>query len=65
MTPEQFTAWRERMGWSKVETAKQLGVSIASVALYERGTRFEDDRPVEIPKTIILATEALTYRKYA
>ena len=65
MTPQQFSAWRERMGWSKVETAKQLGVSVASVALYENGLRFDDGRPVKIPKTVILATEALTHRKYA
>lgn len=65
MTNAEFAAWREKLGLTKVAAAKALGISVASVALYENGKRFDDGRPVQIPKTVILATEALTYRHYA
>lgn len=65
MTPEQFIAWREKLGLSKVAAAKALGVSVSSVSLYENGKRFDDSRPVKIPKVVTLATEALTIRHFA
>lgn len=65
MTPAEFAAWREKLGLSKVAAAKALGISVATVALYENGKRFDDGRPVKIPKTVALATEALTYRHFS
>lgn len=65
MTPQDFIAWREKLGYSKAQVAKHLGISLNSVVLYERGSRYEDNRPVVIPKIVELATEALTYRTYS
>lgn len=45
------------MNWSQTEAAANLGVSRVMYALYERGRRFEDDRPVAIPKAISLACQ--------
>jgi transcriptional regulator with XRE-family HTH domain len=61
MTPEDFKAWRKAMGWTQTEAAIELGISRGSVELYERGSRREDGRPVEIPRTVALACAALTH----
>jgi len=47
------------MGLSQQGTADALGMSKASVELYERGSRRDDDRPVVIPRTVELACAAL------
>lgn len=65
MTNADFIAWRKKLGLTKVAAAKALGVSVSSVTLYENGKRFDDSRPVVIPKVVTLATEALTYRHFA
>src|SRR3546814_20604469 len=51
-TPQQMKYWRRTMGWSQVEAAKELGISASSIENYERGSRREDNRPVEIPKPV-------------
>lgn len=62
MTPEDFKLWRRMMALSQTEAAEALGLSKGSIENYERGTRREDDRPVEIPKTVALACAALYHR---
>jgi transcriptional regulator with XRE-family HTH domain len=52
MTPEEFKAWRQAVGFSQTEAAEALGISRGSVENYERGSRREDARPVEIPGSI-------------
>lgn len=59
MTPDDFKAWRERMGYSMQAAATALGISKPSVVNYERGSRREDDRTVAIPRTVALACAAL------
>lgn len=63
MTPEDFKSWRLALNWSQQTAADQLGISKGSVELYERGSRRDDGRPVEIPKTIALACAALWHRQ--
>lgn len=55
MTPEEFKAWRLQCDFSQTEAAEALGVSRGSIENYERGTRREDARPVEIPGSVIAA----------
>jgi transcriptional regulator with XRE-family HTH domain len=62
MTPQSFRAWRKGLGMSQREAAEALGISMSSVQLYERGSRREDGRPVEIPKTVALACSAVSHR---
>jgi DNA-binding XRE family transcriptional regulator len=54
-----FRAVRQRLGYSIRGWADALGLSRSTVELYERGTRKDDDRPVEIPRTVWLAVAAL------
>ena len=60
MTPEQFRAWRKREGLSQTAAATALGVSMTTVRLYEKGERWEDGRPVVIPKSVRLACAAIS-----
>lgn len=60
MKPEDFKVWRKSHGWTQTEAAEALGISRGSVELYERGARREDNRPVEIPRTVALACSALS-----
>jgi transcriptional regulator with XRE-family HTH domain len=39
MTPEEFRARRDQLGWSQTELARALGVSHSAVYRYEAGTR--------------------------
>lgn len=55
MTPDEFKAWRKAMGWSQAEMADALGLSRGSIENYERGSRREDGRPVEIPGVVVAA----------
>ena len=47
------------MKLSQQGAADALGLSKASIELYERGSRRDDDRPVVIPRTVELACAAL------
>jgi DNA-binding XRE family transcriptional regulator len=62
MTPDDFKAWRKLMDFSQSEAAEAIGVSRGSVENYERGSRREDGRAVEIPLTVALACAAV-FRK--
>lgn len=59
MTSDQFKTWRSRLNWSQVRAAKALGISVATLALYEKGRRFDNGVPVSIPKTVALACQLL------
>lgn len=60
MTPETFKAWRAHRRLSRREAADALGVSVATIVLYEAGKRrAPDNRPVVIPKTVALACSAI------
>ena len=52
MTPGSFTAWRSRLGFSKSEAARRLGLSRNSIIAYENGT-------AEIPLHVALACAAI------
>lgn len=62
MTNEDFKVWRTLMGFTQAGAAAALGVSKPTIENYERGSRREDGRPVEIPKHIALACAALYHR---
>lgn len=56
MTNEEFYDWRISLGWSRARVAKELGISPATVQLYERGARFDRDMDqVPVPRAIELA----------
>jgi len=59
MKPEQFKAWRKKMGFTQQQAADALGLSIQALGNYERGTRYEDGREVKIPRSIALACSAV------
>jgi len=59
MTPQDFQRTRKHLKLSQQSLADVLDISKSSVELYERGTRRDDGRPVEIPKTVRLALAAL------
>lgn len=58
MTHDQFTAWRKKLEWTQATAARELGLSLASMTLYERGRRSDGDE-VFIPRSIELACELL------
>jgi len=60
MTPEQFKEWRVAMGYrSRDVAADALGLSRSTVELYETGVRRDNEKSVEIPRTVELACAAL------
>lgn len=62
MTNQQLKDWRMRLGWTQLQAAEALGISVSMLGLYETGKRYEDDRPVEIPRTVVLACAYLAER---
>src|ERR1700686_1794631 len=59
MTSAEFRSWRERLGLSQQAAADVLGISKGSIELYERGSRRDDNRPVDIPTTAALSCRYL------
>jgi DNA-binding XRE family transcriptional regulator len=59
VTSAEFKTWRERLRLSQQAAADVLGVSKGSIELYERGSRRDDNRPVEIPTTVELSCKYL------
>ena len=59
MTGKQLREWRNKMGWTQPFAAQKLGVCVASVQSYERGTRSDKDKPIVIPLLVALACSAL------
>lgn len=55
-----FKSWRESLGLSQRDAAVALGISRSSVQLYEHGRRYDDDRPVDVPRTVRLAMERVS-----
>lgn len=62
MLPKDLKAWRVRMGLTQEGAAEELGVSVTTMELYERGIRRDSDQPVTIPRSVELACAALTLR---
>jgi len=58
VTPEEFRAWRRRMGWTQAEAARQLGISRRHVVSLEQG-RHADGRAATIERYTELACAAL------
>lgn len=61
MSPADFTAWRKRLGLTKIAAAEALGISPESIANYEKGRRSDSKKPVLIPKVVALACGAVAY----
>ena len=59
MTGEQLRNWRKKMTWTQTFAAQRLGVCVASIQSYERGTRSDKEKPIEIPLLVALACSAL------
>ena len=56
MTPQDLAAFRARLGWSRNELARRLGMSLSRLVDYETGkTRTKPPRPAPIPKAVELA----------
>jgi transcriptional regulator with XRE-family HTH domain len=62
MTPNDFKAWRDVMGFTQAQAAEALGLSKPTIENYERGKRKEDGRPVIIPLTVALSCTALYHK---
>lgn len=58
-----FSLWRKRMNFTYRETAKNLGICVASVGFYSVGTRKDnkedEGKSVEVPKVVLLACSAV------
>lgn len=54
MTPTDFKSWRARLGLTKAEAARLLGLAPNTVAAYEFGR-------AAIPRHVALACAALAY----
>ena len=52
MRPEDFLAWRKRLGLTQAAAAKELGFTRRAVIYYEQGARL-------IPKVVMLACRAI------
>lgn len=53
MSPQAFCRWMERRGYTLDQAAEALGIGRRQVAYYRKGT-------YPVPKTVVLATKALT-----
>ncbi len=54
MTPASFASWRARLGFTKADAARRLGLSRNSVQAYEEGTS-------PIPLHVALACAAIAH----
>lgn len=52
MTPQEFHAWRKRLGWTQQQAADALGTTKRAVQMWEAG-----DRPIS--RMVDLATRWL------
>lgn len=55
MTPDEFRAWRERIGWTQARTADALGVDPRTVREWEHGVGRVTGKPVSLPPMLGLA----------
>jgi transcriptional regulator with XRE-family HTH domain len=66
LTPEEFLAYRRRLGWSLATLARKLGVGSSRLADYEAGhSRGKNRRPAPIPKVIALALKWLELEEHS
>lgn len=56
MTPAEFTAWLDHMGWSQREAARRLGCGRNTISAWLDG-----QAPTPIPPYIALACAALAF----
>ena len=56
MSPEEFKAWRKRMGWTQAQAGDALGLSRVHIGFLERGVH-------PISRAAELATKYLELRK--
>lgn len=58
-----FLKWRRRMGLTYSQVSESLGISASVAGFYSRGTRRnkkkDDEKIVEVPKSILLACSAV------
>ena len=59
MTPADFRAWHEAMGYTYDTGAAALGVSRGTYADYLAGTSRTTGEPIKIKRTVALACAAL------
>ncbi|WP_019646973.1 helix-turn-helix domain-containing protein [Novispirillum itersonii] len=59
MTPDLFKSWRKSLKLTQRDAAKALGLSLATIQLYEAGQRFDTGATVVIPTTVGLACAAV------
>lgn len=66
MDRSQLVAWRKNLGLTQQQAADILGVHRATFIDYEKGVRRSDKKPVDVPKSIELACQAikLGFREY-
>lgn len=64
MSAEEFRAARRRLGLTQQQLAAALDIALFTVKCYERGT-WSDGRPAAVPRTVVLALEALEARDRA
>lgn len=60
MTPQQFRAWRIRMGFSQAQAAEALGKKVLQVKRYEKPpAQIGAGAPYPVPRDTALACAAL------
>ncbi len=59
MTRQQLLAFRKSKNWNLEKAANEIGISTASLRIYEKGERKDRDKPVVIPKPIAWACAAI------
>lgn len=64
MKPDDFKAWRSRLGITQTEAAELLGKTPRMIRYYEAGVK-ETGKTIEIPKAILLACWAIERIKKA
>jgi transcriptional regulator with XRE-family HTH domain len=64
VTPQEFTAFRKRLGWSLATLSRHLGITSSRLADYETGhTRGKTRKPAPIPKAVELACRWLEHEE--
>lgn len=60
MTPAELQAFRQQRGWTRIELARRLEISVSRLKDYELGhTRTTPPRPAAIPRAIVDAVTQL------
>lgn len=59
MSPDDFRAWRKRLGLTQAMAAQAIGISTSQLTNYELGINRGSGRPSPIPRTVALACAAV------